>query len=68
MRDNWNIAEKYYEPETEFMYFDDATDLEKKIKEILNNWSDYEEMLHKAYERSLSYTTDNFIKTIREDT
>jgi len=68
MRDNWNIAEKYYEPETEFMYFDDAADLEKKIKEILNNWSDYEEMLHKAYVRSLSYTTDNFIKTIREDT
>ena len=68
MRDNWNIAEKYYEPETEFVYFDDAADLEKKIKEILNNWSDYEEVLHKAYVRSLSYTTDNFIKTIREDT
>tara|TARA_Y100000034_G_scaffold47685_1_gene58752 strand:+ start:7357 stop:8307 length:951 start_codon:yes stop_codon:yes gene_type:complete len=68
LRDRWNIAEEYYEPDTEFVYFDNAGDLQEKIKSILNNWKDYDEMRERAYEKSLQFTTQNFIKKIREDT
>jgi hypothetical protein len=66
MRDTWNIAEQYYEPETEFIYFDDAQDLERKINDIVNNWRDYGDMIERAYMKSLQYTTENFIKKIKE--
>ena len=66
MRDSWNIAEQYYEPETEFIYFDNAQDLERKINDIINNWSDYNDMIGRAYTKSLQYTTENFINKIKE--
>ena len=67
MRDRWNIVEQYYEPGSEFVYFDDAQDLERKIKDILSNWGDYEEVVERAYTKSLQYTTEKFIKKIKEN-
>jgi hypothetical protein len=66
-KDKWNIAEKYYEPDTEFIYFTDKQDLEDKIKEITSNWEDYIPMVEKAYNKSLLYTTDKFLGIIEKN-
>jgi len=67
MKDKWNIAEEYYEPEKEFIYFENADDLFSKVRMISNNWSDFQEIVERAYNKSLQYTTDNFVKQIKEN-
>jgi hypothetical protein len=62
--DKWNIAERYYIPNEEFIYFTNKFDLEEKIKDIIDNWENYVPIVEKAYKRSLKYTTDNFLKLI----
>ena len=64
-RDPWNIIERYYEPEKEFIYFNNETDLRNKIKDITNNWSDYQTIIENAYEKALNYTTENFVQLIK---
>ncbi len=66
-KDKWNIAEKYYEPDTEFIYFTDKQDLEDKIKEITSNWEDYIPIVEKAYIKSLNYTTNKFLGIIEQN-
>jgi len=67
LKDSWNIAERYYEPDLDFVYFNDVEDLENKIKEIKNNWEDYIPMTERAYKKALNYTTENFITEIRRN-
>lgn len=64
-KDSWNIVEKYYEPEKEFVYFTDVSDLHKKIGEITNDWDNYQEIVDNAYNKAMNYTCDNFIEQIR---
>ncbi len=63
-RDPWNIIERYYDTD-EFVYFDHVEELPFKINEILTNWDSYGDMIEKAYQRSLNYTTKNLYKTIK---
>ena len=66
-RDPWNIAEQYYKPGEEFIYFDNKEDLRDKIQEITSNWSEYEKVVSQAYDRSLNYTVENFFDIIKND-
>jgi spore maturation protein CgeB len=67
LKDNWNVAERYYEPEREFIYFENAKDLKEKIEEIKDNWEDYQEITERAYQKAMNYTTDKFVSKIRSD-
>jgi len=64
-RDNWNVVERYYEPDKEFIYFNDKDDLKKKIQEIVNDWGAYEEIVENAFKKSMNYTTINFLERIK---
>ena len=66
-RDRWNIAEDYYKPDEEFIYFDNVKDLRQKIRDITSDWDNYSEIVENAYEKSMNYTVENFINHIRED-
>ena len=66
-KDRWNIIEKYYEPDKEFIYFNDENDLRNKIKEIINDWDSYQEVVENAHQKALQYTTNKFIELIRND-
>ena len=66
-RDNWNTIEDFYEPDNEFVYFNDEQDLSEKIEHILANWDDYKQVIDNAFQKSLNYTTDKFISKIQED-
>lgn len=62
-KDAWNVAESYYEPNVEFIYFQDEADLNKKIRYVLENWeSDYiQSMIDAAYQKAMRYTSKNFM-------
>ena len=66
MKDNWNIIEEYYKPDEEFVYFEDARDLREKIAEITNNWSKYQSIVDRAFEKSKDYQIENFLKTVQD--
>lgn len=66
-RDHWNIIELYYEPNVDFIYFNENYELEEIIKDILANYSDYEQMIENAYNKSLNYTSKNLYEHIKNN-
>lgn len=59
-RDQFNVIEKYFEPNKEFIYYEN--DLEDKIKEVLSNYQDYEQIIENAFQRAeRNYTTKAFV-------
>lgn len=58
-RDAFNVIEEYFEPDKEFVYFDN--DLEEKIKHILKNYEKYQEIAENAYKKAVkNYSTEAF--------
>jgi len=64
-RDPWNLAELYYEPGKEFLYFDTHKELELIIEDAKNNWDKYEPIVERAYRRAMNYTTDKFVDVVK---
>lgn len=61
-RDPFNVIENFFEPEKEFVYFEEEN-LEKTVKNILKNYSKYEKVIERAYKRAVNnYTTEKFVK------
>lgn len=63
-RDTWNLAERYYEPEKEFLYFDTHDELAEIIQDVRDNWDKYQHIVDSAYVRAMNYTTENFVRQI----
>ena len=66
-KDPWNVVERYYTPDEDFIYFNSNEELESKIKDILNNWGDYQQIIENAYQKSLSYTTEKLFNFIQSE-
>lgn len=61
-KDPFNVVERYYTPEKEFVYYEDGK-LKEKIDEILQNWPKYQAIIDRAYERTIrEYTTQAFFE------
>ena len=59
-KDPFNIIERYFQADKEFVYFKEG-ELEQKIKEILENYKMYEKIIDSAFERAVkNYTTKQF--------
>lgn len=59
-KDPFNLVEKYFQTDKEFVYFEEGK-LEEKIKEILGNFNKYEKIIDRAYKRAVrNYTTKVF--------
>ena len=68
LRDNWNIIEHFFEPNIDFLYFDETTDLTKLIHEILTYFDRYTPLIASARQKVLErYTTKQFIKNVFSD-
>jgi spore maturation protein CgeB len=62
-KDNWNIIEKWFEPNKEFLYFENEIDLENLITEILKNYDKYQIIINNAYNKAINnYTTRHFVE------
>jgi spore maturation protein CgeB len=64
-RDPWDLIEHYFVPDEEFIYYDNKEDLKEKITYILDNYEQHEEMIERAYTRSLDYTSKPLVDIIR---
>jgi hypothetical protein len=61
-KDPWNVVERYYTPNKEFIYYEEGR-LEEKIREILDNWDKYKDIIENAYQRTIrEYTTKSFFE------
>lgn len=61
-RDDWNVVERYFEPESEFVYFRRG-ELAETLDRVLSNFGRYEEVVENAFRRaSAEYTTEMFAK------
>lgn len=65
-RDPWNLIEDFYTPDEDFLYFNDNSELQQKIEEVLEDYEDYEKMLDNAYNKALNYTSEKLVKMIGE--
>jgi hypothetical protein len=64
-RDSWNVIERYYVPDEDFLYFEDMQDLRSKIYDILGDWDRYQSMIENAYEKvNKYYMTDKVIQDV----
>ena len=64
-KDPWNAIEYFYEPEKEFLYYEDESELPDMINEITNNWGKYKFIVDNAYQRAINnYTTEAVLDTM----
>lgn len=62
-RDDWNVAERYFEPEQEFLYYRRGA-LEETLNQVLSDWGRYEGVIERAFQRAISqYTTEAFTRS-----
>jgi len=67
-RDPWNINEMWFEPDKEFLYYDNDDELREMITEISSNWSNYEHIVDNAFDKAInSYTTEHWIKEVEKE-
>jgi len=62
--DEWNVIEKWFEPNKEFIYYYDKNDLEQKIKDILENYGKYAIIIENAHKKVFKYCIDEQVKMI----
>ena len=66
-KDGDNIIEDFWTPDKHFIYYESYNELEEKIDYILNNYSEFEDMINETFEfTKKNYTTkawyDRFIR------
>jgi len=64
-RDPWNIAEDYYEPNKDFIYFNDNSELPYLINNILKSWEYHTPMIESAFNKCLTYNAQNLYNNIK---
>ncbi|MEK7607409.1 MAG: glycosyltransferase [Patescibacteria group bacterium] len=68
-RDPWNVIEKWYTPDVDFVYYDEGR-LEEKLREILADWhtGKYQKLIENAYQKTMrEYTTKAFFEKYLKD-
>ena len=64
-RDPWNLVEDFYEPDKEFLYFENFEELKHLIHDISVNFHKYESIIETAFQRSLDYTAEKIYRYIQ---
>ena len=66
-RDPFNLVERYFKENQEFVYFEEGK-LEEKIKNILENFRIYEKIIDQAFKKAVkNYTTKEFFLRYLKD-
>ena len=65
-RDPWNVIEHWFQPDVDFIYYNDEDDLANKINEVLLDWDSYSSIIENAFQKVVSnYTTEKFVNRIK---
>lgn len=62
-KDDFNIIEEWFEPETEFLYFSTAEELKTIIEDATQNYNKYSNIVYNAFSKAINnYTTEKFVE------
>lgn len=62
-KDPWNVIEYFFEPNKDFIYYDNMNDLREKLNDITKNYSNYTHIVDNAYTKAINnYTTHHFVE------
>lgn len=62
-RDDFNVIENWFVPDEDFIYFEDANDLESRLPDIIKNYDNYQNIIENAYNKTIdNYLVENFVK------
>jgi len=65
-KDPWNVIEKYFTPNEDFIYYDKGK-AKQQIENILNNYENYSHIIDNAYKKAQNYTTEAFFNKYLKD-
>lgn len=66
-RDPWNIQENFFEPDKEFIYYNNKKELQYILEDVKINWKSYEPIVENAYQKVMNnYTTKHFIEKVEK--
>jgi hypothetical protein len=61
--DKFKTIEKWFTPDEDFIYYNNESDLEQIISDVLENYDNYQFMIENAYNKAKKeYTTEQFVK------
>ena len=67
-KDPWNIQELFFEPNKEFIYYNDKKELQHILEDVKINWKHYEPIVENAFNKAINnYTTEHFIEKIKQE-
>jgi len=62
-RDYWNVIEYFFEPNKDFIYYDNMNDLREKLNDVTKNYSNYTHIVDNAYTKAINnYTSHQFVE------
>jgi hypothetical protein len=63
LKDKYNVIEEWFVENEDFIYFESEEDLQYKLDSILENYSDYQNVIDNAYNKAINeYTTEKFVE------
>lgn len=64
-KDDWNVIEEWFEPNTHFLYWENFEQLEEMITDISNNYEKYWHIVENAHQHVQQYSIQNLMKKIQ---
>jgi spore maturation protein CgeB len=64
-KDPWNLIEDFYEPNKDFIYFDNLSELEDILHDVNTNFEKYVPIIESAYQTVQKYSVENFFEFVK---
>lgn len=64
--DYWNVIENFYQPNKDFYYFNDNSELPYLINNILKSWDYHKQIIESAFNKCLNYGSKETYNLIKE--
>jgi len=64
-KDPWNLIEDFYEPDKDFIYFDNLSELEDILHDVDTNFEKYVPIIESAYHTVQKYSVENFFEFVK---
>ena len=66
-KDPWDLVEDFFEPEKEFIYFENFQELEDIVYDVSKNFDKYQPIIDAAFEKCKNYTVESVLPYIKQN-
>jgi len=64
-KDEWNLIEDFYEPNKDFIYFENFDELDFILNDIEKNFENYHPIIENAFQKVKNYSVENIYEYIK---